>query len=873
MANVEMPTYSIGSPSIFQANASSFNTTYQHYQSFASDGYNLTDGEYTYSIPDSFNSNYITIYYNPAWTIDYASYGFAPGVQATSSGTMPYLTFAGVSGIGTITMTFTEPLVIGQPLGTMSLGVLPSIAVDGNAFFELPNDLLHWTANGVPINPSGFSVVVGKPVTINAYMAGSNDPIYSTTYTPTKQITFLQTYVNISEFQFNNLNSTDEVSITATNANGTTQAMPLIGPYGTGASSQVVYLPSGKYTFRYTQLNYTSGEVVPGTSTATSPLANYSGEYWVTLSGVTIFQLGNQLKYTNSSIQKSIQSLSVIIALNDSAIKNLTLAINANLTVTNSSLKDYMTKVLVNESTIHSEVQNYSTDIQATDNIINATVHLVSNNITLFQNYVKDYINATINNIKLEENFMNDTINKVNNNITLFQTYVKTTINATLNNVQALDTFINSTVKRINNNVTLDEQFVNDTVHSVSNNLTLFNNYVHTTINATINNIQVITSVVNSTVHDVSNNITLFNNYVHDVINATITDIHAENLIINSTVHAVSTNLSLFQTYVKDTINTTLTDVNLRDKYINDTVGVISNNVSLLQTYTKDVIHSEINNLSVVTKYINDTLGNLNISFNDKVAILNSTLNNMNLNSTSYFNIIHSIVSSINLNSTQRYALEEQAGAYAYHFVPKNVTRVQGGVDIQAYLENQAGRPVDNAALVLAVWKNVTMEYINLTDRTQIRPVLITYNSYSVSFFLPLNSSQLVSLLNGKGGSEVAAISPFAIGNVNDVATGDLTPSTFQPVLPAYLRDLGFKTVPPGGFLGDVKWFFGSITGVLTGTLLGAIVMLYYLRSIIKDIRKERREEAEREREEKRKREEERRLKNIERMLKGDDAE
>ena len=165
-----MPTFNIGTGSVFQANATADNTTSQHYATFGADSTNLTDGEYTYSIPDSFNSNYITIYYNPAWTIDYASYGLATGVQATSSGsTMPYLTFAGVSGIGKLTMTFTEPLVIGEPLGTLSLGVLPSIAVDGNAFFELPNDLLNWKANGVPVNPSGFAVVVGKPVLIQAF--------------------------------------------------------------------------------------------------------------------------------------------------------------------------------------------------------------------------------------------------------------------------------------------------------------------------------------------------------------------------------------------------------------------------------------------------------------------------------------------------------------------------------------------------------------------------------------------------------------------------------------------------------------------------------------------------------------------------------
>ena len=58
-----------------------------------------------------------------------ASIGFSSGTEATTSGYMDYLTFAGVSGIGTITMTFTEPLVIGQPLGTLSLGVLLNNAV------------------------------------------------------------------------------------------------------------------------------------------------------------------------------------------------------------------------------------------------------------------------------------------------------------------------------------------------------------------------------------------------------------------------------------------------------------------------------------------------------------------------------------------------------------------------------------------------------------------------------------------------------------------------------------------------------------------------------------------------------------------------
>ena len=188
-------------------------------------------------------------------------------------------------------------------------------------------------------------VIVGKPLILQAY-SGSGVLVYNSTYTPTQEVTFLQTYVNVTEFQFNNLNSTDEVQISAI-SNNITQHVAIVGPYGTGSSSQTVYLPSGNYTFRYTELNYTTGQVMAGTSTATAPLADYDGQYWVTLSGLSIYQLGNQLKYTNSSIQKSIQSLSVIIALNDSAIKNLTLGVDLNLSATNSSIVAFCKDKLV----------------------------------------------------------------------------------------------------------------------------------------------------------------------------------------------------------------------------------------------------------------------------------------------------------------------------------------------------------------------------------------------------------------------------------------------------------------------------------------------------------------------------------------------
>ena len=460
-----MPTYTIGSGSVFQANSTAENTTNQHYNSFGPDSTNLTDGEYTYYIPDSFNSNYITIYYNPAWQFDYVSYGFTSGIQATASGVMPYHTFSSIAGIGTLTVTLIEPLVVGEPLGTLSLGVLPSIAIDGNGFFELPNDLLHWTANGVPVNPSGFAVVIGKTVLLEAF-TGSGAMVYKTTYTPTEEVTFLQTYVNITAFQFNNLNSTDEVDIQAI-SNNITQNIALVGPYGTGASSQTVYLPSGNYTFNYTELNYTTGQVESGTSTATAPLANYDGEYWVTLAGLTIYQLGNEVKYSNSSIQKSIQSLSVIIALNDSAIKNLTLGIALNLTATNSSIQNVLQKILVSDKFINDTILNENLSLQTRFNIINSTITTVKSNLTLFNDYVHNTINATITNIKLRSEVINTTVSTISNNITLLQDYERDYINTTINNISA--------------QVLLTKDLINNVDVSLSSKLSFISNLINTT--------------------------------------------------------------------------------------------------------------------------------------------------------------------------------------------------------------------------------------------------------------------------------------------------------------------------------------------------------------------------------------------------------
>jgi hypothetical protein len=488
-----MPTISIGTGTIWQSNATLYNATYQHYGTFAPDSHILTNGQYTYTVPDSFDSKYITVIYNSSWSFDYASYNnYVLGSEAGQ----PFLTFLDVNGIGSIQFTLTEPIVIAQPLGTLSLGVLPSIAVNGLGFFEFPAGLLHWEANNIPVNPDGFSVVVGQPTNIQAY-SGSGALIYNYTYTPTRQISFLQTYVNITQFQFNNLNSTDEVQISAVQ-NNVTQAESLLSPYGTGASSQTIYLPSGSYTFHYTQLNYSSGSAI---SSSTAPVTSYNGQYWVTLSGYTIFQIGNQLKSTNASIQKSLQSIQVIISVNDSEIKNLTLALNVSLKDVNSSTQSAIIKVLTNISFLQNTIGSLNVSDGTRFNVTDDIIKTFENN----QVIVDTYLENTINTIK---------------NLTDILKVNLAVANATIGELKFIAsqnfTALNSTVKNDFASVFENQSFIRSMLQVFKDNFTSFAQFVNSTIGIDLNYVTAEVQNMNSSAllfyEQILNNVSKFGN-------------------------------------------------------------------------------------------------------------------------------------------------------------------------------------------------------------------------------------------------------------------------------------------------------------------------------------------------------------------------
>ena len=283
-----------------------------------------------------------------------------------------------------------------------------------------------------------------------------------------------------------------------------------------------------------------------------------------------------------------------------------------------------------------------------------------------------------------------------------------------------------------------------------------------------------------------SNTILPSNNYI--VMNVNGLGVYFFNGIlfygVNQNLQTTRANLSSLMTNITITIDANnasvanlLTKINVN---LNANDSTITNLIDEIKS-TTNLVNSNVTNMLTQLEtnftFMDDLIKSNNISFNNKLAFLNDTIKTLNLNQTAYFNITHDIVSSINLTESQRYQMEADAGTFAYHFVPKNETTNKTGIFVTSWLENTADKPVDNKTLVYEVWKNLTVAYVNLTDNKLIIPHLISYNSYSITIFLPLNATQLYNLQNDSGKTELSMYSPFVLNSVSNIATGNINPS------------------------------------------------------------------------------------------------
>ena len=583
--------------------ADSTNLLYWGYNTFRNEQSSTTEGQYQYDIPDSFNYNYMTVFYPKGWT--FVSSSWTTYILGSLYGGN-YITFTSITGIGTIGITLEEPITIAQPLGTMSIGVAPSIAINGEGGFNLPTGEIEWFANGQPVNSNGFSVIVGQSVRLQAYAfgvylnisTGSGKPFKtSLNYTPTSSISFLQTYLNMSQIQLNNYNQY-EVQVYA-KINNNWQLEDLLAP---GQSGSDVYLPSGIYSWKYIELNTSTGSIV---NTIYVKPTNASGVSWITISGETLYTLSQQLTFNTSTIQKSVQSISIQIALNDSEIKNLTLGISVNLSATNSTIQHVLQNILVSDKFINSTILNENTSLQARFNTTNSIIHTFESNITVLDTYT------------------NDTVNTINKIITTVNTNLSTA-NSIIGEIKTIDTTnftaLNSTVKQNYLKLISSENFVNSTILAANNNITLFYKYQNDLINTTTGSIAITQTFTNDTV-----------NVIKKLENTMNQNLTLENATINEVKFIASQNFTALNSTIKNNFATIISN----QTFENDVLGTVNNNVTLFYKYQNDLMNSTKQSILV------------------KEAILNSTANLVNTNLTFDYKTLSSLIGTNNLNINQ----------------------------------------------------------------------------------------------------------------------------------------------------------------------------------------------------------------------------
>ena len=162
----DMPTYSIGTSSIFQANA----TTSSTFSGASGLQYNSTYQYFTYDIPLAPSTNYVTVIWNSTWLLSNAY----PSTFLPVSGN--FITFEDLQGFGSIEVQLIEPSSQINKMEQVQLS--PYQQVTNNpldtyeSYFQLSVSYVPFQSSStVTVQPStfGFSLPFGSNATASVY--------------------------------------------------------------------------------------------------------------------------------------------------------------------------------------------------------------------------------------------------------------------------------------------------------------------------------------------------------------------------------------------------------------------------------------------------------------------------------------------------------------------------------------------------------------------------------------------------------------------------------------------------------------------------------------------------------------------------------
>ena len=149
-----MPTFTIGTESVYQANA----TTTSSFSGSPTGSYNSTYVYDTYNIPIAPSTGYVSVVYNSTWTVS----NIYPSTYLPLIPGSDFLTVEDVTGFGSIQVTFIEP---SQQIGSTTFDTI-SYAVPPGMFMTAGQ-----TTNRITYTPFGSSAVTSESTTTTSFQA------------------------------------------------------------------------------------------------------------------------------------------------------------------------------------------------------------------------------------------------------------------------------------------------------------------------------------------------------------------------------------------------------------------------------------------------------------------------------------------------------------------------------------------------------------------------------------------------------------------------------------------------------------------------------------------------------------------------------
>ncbi|MEM3844072.1 hypothetical protein, partial [Metallosphaera sp.] len=251
--NNVMPTYSIGSPSVFQAAG----TTSSSFSGISGQAYNSTWNYFSYNIPVAPSASYVTIIYNSSWL----PFNVFPSSYVLFKNDN-LITIENVTGYSSVQVSFIEPsqLIGTNTYDTISYNAPPGIVLPSSGYI-----------NAVTYQPSGSSKLYTITTTSDSVSIPYGSNVSVKVYNPWRQVvgqisgyqiynlsSQISIFLNVSQINFQFFNGSPQYVFLSANGYNISFLNSAVV-----ANGSEYFWSTSYYSFSTGLKQYMSGEVTP----------------------------------------------------------------------------------------------------------------------------------------------------------------------------------------------------------------------------------------------------------------------------------------------------------------------------------------------------------------------------------------------------------------------------------------------------------------------------------------------------------------------------------------------------------------------------------------------------------------------------------